>query len=95
MLWNFLVDNFLIWNHLVMQNYNFIWKLLNSIFWIDLGWKDSLIIFLGLEKLWNLVFDNLFILNHLVMQKERLNFLNLKFKFFKRPQIVKLHKWKL
>ena len=36
-LWNFVVDNFLIWNHLVMENYVQISQIWNSNFISDLS----------------------------------------------------------
>ena len=41
-LWNYVVDNFLIWNHLIMQNYVWISKIWNSNFSNDLEWKNFL-----------------------------------------------------
>ena len=41
-LWNYVVDNFLIWNHLIMQNYVWISQIWNSNFSNDFGWKNFL-----------------------------------------------------
>ena len=41
-LWNYVLDNFLIWNHLIMQNYVWISQIWNSNFSNDLGWKNFL-----------------------------------------------------
>ena len=41
-LWNYVVDNFLIWNHLIMQNYVWISKIWNSNFSNDLKWENFL-----------------------------------------------------
>jgi hypothetical protein len=39
-LWNFVVNNFLIWNHLVNENYIWISQIWNLNFINDLGWRN-------------------------------------------------------
>ena len=41
-LWNFVIDNFMIWNHLVMQTYVWVFQIWNSNFVNDLGWRNFL-----------------------------------------------------
>ena len=41
-LWNFVVDNVLIWNHLAMRKLRLNLKIWNSNFINDLGWRNSL-----------------------------------------------------
>ena len=50
--------------------------------------------FVILKRLWNFVVDNVLIWNHLAMRK-LFEFKILKFKFYKRPRMEKLPKWKL
>jgi hypothetical protein len=40
-LYNFIVDNFFIWNHLSKENYVLIFHIVNSIFSNDLGWRND------------------------------------------------------
>jgi hypothetical protein len=48
-LWNFVVDNVLVWNHLVMQNYVWILKFEIWIFQITSDGKTTKIKVVGLE----------------------------------------------
>ena len=41
-LWNYVVNNFFIWNHLIMQNYVWISQIWNLNVSNDLGWKNFL-----------------------------------------------------
>jgi hypothetical protein len=40
-LYNFIVDNFFIWNHLSMENYVWIFHIWNSNFLNDLEWRND------------------------------------------------------
>jgi hypothetical protein len=57
-LWNFVVDNVLIWNDLVMQNY--IW-IQNLNFQMASDGKTTKMKVVGLKKLCNFIVDNLLI----------------------------------
>ena len=50
-LWNFVVDNFFIWNHLVMKNYVWISQIWNLNFINDLEWRNYQNKVVDLEKL--------------------------------------------
>ena len=68
-LYNFVVDNFLIWNHLVKVKYIWIFKILKFEFFKQRRMdKQQKIKVVGLKKLWNFVVDNFLIWNHLVMK---------------------------
>jgi hypothetical protein len=49
-LWNFVVDNILVWNHLVIQN--FVWILKFKIFKRRRMEKNNKIKVVGIEMLW-------------------------------------------
>jgi hypothetical protein len=59
-LYNFIVDNFFIWNHLSMENYVWIFHIWNSNFLNDLGETTKTKV-VNLKKLNNFVVDNFFI----------------------------------
>jgi hypothetical protein len=67
-LYNFVADNFLIWNHLVKENYIWIFKNLKFEFLNTLDGQTAKTKVIDLKKIWNFIVDNFFIWNHLVKQ---------------------------
>jgi hypothetical protein len=64
-LWNFVINNILVWTHLVMQN--FIWILKFKFLMISDG-KPTKIKVIDFEMSCNFIIDNFFIWNHIVIK---------------------------
>jgi hypothetical protein len=64
-LYNFVVDNVFIWNHLVKENYMWICHIWNLIFSNDLGWRNNKNESCWPQKVIQLYSWQFFIWNHL------------------------------
>ena len=64
-LYNFIVNNFFIWNHLSKESYIWISHIWNSKFSNDLHGEASKMIVVNLKMSYNFIVDNPFIWNHL------------------------------
>jgi len=94
-LYNFVVDNFFVWDHFVKENYVWTSQIWNLNFSNDLGWRNHQNGSCISRKIIKLCSWQLFHLKSSCLGKLHLNFSNLKFKFCKRPRMEKLPKWKL
>ena len=88
-LWNFVADNFFIWNHLVKENYVWISHIWNLNFSNILGWRNNKNKSCRSRKV---IRRQLFYLISSCLVKLCLNFSHLKFEFFKSPRIEKQQK---
>ena len=87
---NFVVDKFLIWNHLVKENYVWISQFWNLNFVNNLGLTNNKNKSVDLEKLYNFVVDNFLIQIHLGSQT--LNLISAEDNM-RRNKIHYGHKW--
>jgi hypothetical protein len=82
---NFVFDDFSIWNHLLSHNVDWSCHILQFKFWIvqtKSDWEITKIKFVDLDVLYNFVFDDFFIWNYLLSQTFNWSSYILKFKFW-------------
>ena len=88
-LYNFVVDNFFIWDYFMKENYVGISQNWNLNFSNDLRWRNNWNESYRSRKVIQLCSWQLFRLRSFCQGKLRLNFSNLKFKIFKWPRMEK------